>query len=203
MKRSLITSALLITLFTQVAIAADANGKFAAKGAATRSCEKFSEDYTSKNQDYYLYGGWLEGYITGFNSFQSNTYDITPWQSVELLLGIIHRECKNKASHRFIEVANSVIQTVAPLRLTSASELEQITYNGQVSYHYAKVLLDMYERLHGMGYLAESLSNEPAFTQAHSDALIAYQKARDITPTGFPDQMTLLSIFYKIRSPEG
>jgi len=53
--------------------AADADGKFAVKGAGKRSCNDFVQAADEKSSDFLLYGGWLEGYLSHFNSNQENT----------------------------------------------------------------------------------------------------------------------------------
>ena len=69
MIKSLVLSALFI--FSSLIYAADVDGKFAVKGAGRKSCESFLQAKASGSNDYLLYAGWVEGFISSYNQFSS------------------------------------------------------------------------------------------------------------------------------------
>jgi hypothetical protein len=175
--------------------AADSEGKFAVKGAGKKDCSSFVQATEQKNTDYYLYGGWLEGYLSSYNSFQTNNYDSTPWQTTELLLNLLKRHCDANPKVKFLSAVNSLLKTLHPLRLDSENQLVRISVNGADTYYYEDILLRAKNRLNKLGYLKGEIVAD--FDKGDIEAFQKYQKDIGISLTGVPDQNTLLNLFFK------
>jgi hypothetical protein len=187
---------LLISIsFSSFTFSADSKGKFAVKGAGSHTCSDFIQAAETKSTDYYLYGGWLEGFISSYNQFQPNNFDITPWQTTELMLVLLKRHCKNNTNLRFLSATNSLIKTLFPIRLNTENNLVTIQVSGRKSYYYQDIIMRAKKRLKALGYLKAEL--KPTFDQSDAIAFAAYQKAIGINPSGIPDQQTLVSLFLK------
>tara|TARA_R110002012_G_scaffold259737_2_gene441348 strand:- start:156 stop:755 length:600 start_codon:yes stop_codon:yes gene_type:complete len=189
--------ALAMILSTQVGIAsaADKDGKFAVKGAGKRLCSNFLSAAAQKSTDYYLYGGWLEGYISAYNRFQPENYDVTPWQTTELLLALLQQDCENNQERHFLTVTNSLLKALFPIRLPAESALVAIDVSDAKSYFYVEILKRAKQRLIKMGYLQDLGSSD--FDQGTLDAFKHFQRDRGLAETGVPDQNTLMNLFLK------
>ena len=175
--------------------AADEEGKFAAKGAGKRDCSNFVQTIEQRSTDYYMYGGWLEGYLSSYNAFQPNNYDATPWQTTELLLTLLKRHCDNNPEVKFLSAVNSLLKTFYPIRLEGENKLIKISVNGAETYFYEEILLRAKERLKILGYIDGDVVAD--YDEGDIQAFEKYQKDIGITITGVPDQNTLLSLFLK------
>jgi hypothetical protein len=193
MLRKIIVS-LMIT-FSLTAFSADKEGKFAVKGAGKRDCSNFLEAANKRNTDLYLYGGWLEGYLSSYNQFQTTNYDIVPWQTTELMLTLLQRHCKNNPEVKFLSAVNSLIKTLYPIRLETENELVRIDVNGAQTYFYVDILKRAKERLKKLNYITGDVTDK--FTEQDATAFEQYQKAVGLKVTGIPDQFTLTSLFLK------
>lgn len=178
-----------------VANAADTEGKFAVKGAGKRMCSDFLKASEAKTTDYYLYGGWLEGYLSHFNSTQENTYDVTPWQSTELMLALLQRHCQTNSDMHFLTATNSLIKTLFPIRLEANSIMTKIDVQNTQSYYYSEILLRAKKRLKALGFLNGDV--DANYDNNDVKAFAAFQKSIGIRETGIPDQPTLMALFLK------
>ena len=174
--------------------AADADGQFAIKGGGLQSCGAFAEAFKSKSDDLKLYGGWIEGYLTGQNQRLENTYDVTPWQTTTTMLGAMNSVCQNQPEDtRFIDAFDLLVRTFIPSRLAKASSPVPLSYRGKSTLIYRDVLDLISNRLNQLGY--ENEVGDSGWSQGTSDALEQFQEKADLPKTGFPDQRTLFVLF--------
>lgn len=185
----------LLVLFSFACNSADINSKFAVKGAGRKLCGDFVHAIENKTTDYYLYGGWLEGYISGYNQFQKDNYDITPWQSTELLLSLISMQCNTHKDTPFLTVTNSLIKTMFPIRLEQQEKIVEINVNDYKSYYYSSTLINAKKMLKGLGFISYEIDD--SFSERDIKAFSAFQKKAGLKVTGVPDQITLTNLFLK------
>ncbi|WP_375750928.1 peptidoglycan-binding domain-containing protein [Vibrio sp. HN007] len=188
---------LVLVLLSLTCNAADVNSKFAVKGAGRKSCEDFVRVMDSKTNDYYVYGGWLEGYISGYNQSQVDNYDIAPWQSTELMLSLIKHQCKTNKEMPFLTATNMLIKTLFPVRLKQADSLVRIDFNDHHSYYYQSTLINAKQRLKKLGFISYEIDD--SFEDRDASAFSEYQKKAGLRVTGVPDQVTLSTLFLKSR----
>lgn len=187
---------LLLSLsISSYSFSADSKGKFAVKGAGSHTCSDFIQAANEKSTNYYLYGGWLEGFISSYNQFQSNNFDITPWQTTELMLVLLKRHCTKNTEVRFLTAVNTLIKTLFPIRLESENNFVKIQVSGSESYYYQEIVMRAKKRLKVLGYLQGEI--KPVFDKTDVIAFSNYQKAIGINPSGIPDQQTLVSLFLR------
>lgn len=182
-------------MFTFSCNAADLNNKFAVKGAGRKPCSDFIQAMDSRTSDYYMYGGWLEGYISAYNQSQGNNYDITPWQTTELLLSLIKYQCKNNQNMPFLNATNSLMKTMFPIRLKQEDKIVEINANDRKSYYYSRTLTDAKQRLKKLGFISYEIDDK--FSERDVKAFADFQKKAGLKITGVPDQITLTNLFLK------
>lgn len=195
MKKNITLLFICYSIFSFQALSADTEGKFAVKGAGKHTCEDFSKATNVKSTDYYLFGGWVEGFISSYNQFQPGNFDITPWQTTELILTLLKSHCSKNPETRFLTATNSLIKTLFPIRLAENSNLMSVQVGKSKSYYYQEIITRVKDRLKAMGYLSGNINS--TFKQEDAVALEKYQKKIGLKPTGILDQKTLASLFLK------
>jgi hypothetical protein len=176
--------------------AADVDGKFAVKGAGRKSCEDFIQAKRSGSEDYLLYAGWLEGFISSYNQFQEKTFDITPWQTSELLLILMSEQCKTNPQSRILTVVNGLFKALFPIRLESESTIIKVSLDGRDTYYYSEIIKRVKSRLKvATDYKGDETSDD--FGAEEIRAIVDFQKKTGLTVTRVLDQNTLSRLFLK------
>lgn len=179
-------------------LAADSEGRFAIKGAGQQSCAKYREAWEQDSTDLGLYGGWIEGYLTGLNQFRDATFDITPWQTTETLLGATRSICQQlDAETKFMDAFYVVLRAFGPQRLAEETSARRLQWNGRSVVAYKGVLQRVQQRLVEAGYEPGPIDGE--FRPETAAALAAYQKKEGLESTGLPTGETLFSLFVPHR----
>lgn len=177
-------------------MAADTNGKFSVKGAGRKSCNDFLDAKASASSDYLLYGGWVEGYISSYNQFQPKNYDISPWQTTELLLVFLAEHCKDNTSAKILSVVNGLIKAFFPIRLEEESNLVKVKLGDHETYYYGEIIKRVKERLKAAKvYNGDTKSDN--FGGEEITAIVEFQKRSGLTVTRILDQNTLTRLFLK------
>ncbi len=187
------TAAALLSLTTPGQAADDSN-HFAVKGAGLASCGDYMEARQKNTPAFYQFGGWINGYLTALNQTTSETYDLAPWQSSDLLAGVILRNCRENPGQRFVNTVAAMVASLKAQRLLVKSSLVE-AHAGETRIRIYRAVLRRTQEM-----LAESglYEGEPdgLFDQRTEDGLRRYQKASRLPETGLPDQATLLAMFY-------
>lgn len=183
----------LATSLSTPAIAADEKGNFAIEGAGSRPCSVYTTARTKKSPDYAIFAGWVEGYLTGANQHAKDTFDFTPWQTVDLLMAALSKHCEKNPAQPFIVAVNGMLGTLKDARMRTGSEVVSAESDGRRTYAYKSVIQDIQRQL-----TARKLFTGPAdgkFSPALRDALKAFQTRAGLAVTGLPDQPTLFNLF--------
>ncbi len=196
--KTLISLFMIISLSVSSVWAADKDGKFAAKGAARKTCSEFVQAKEKLSRDYLLFGGWLEGYITAYNQFQNSNYDITPWQTTELLLILMEKHCKSNPDTKILNVTNGLIQTLFPARLQQESKIVKLKFNNSDGYYYSEIIKQVKTRLKTLGFYNGDANND-SFSKKEISALRKFQLSNGLKETGMPDQYTLTQLFLRLK----
>jgi hypothetical protein len=173
--------------------AADAKGDFAIDGAGSKTCANFIEARTKKSTDYFLFAGWIEGYVTGTNQYTKDTYDFTPWQSIDLLLVALGKYCEKNSAQPFIVAVTGMLSTLKADRLQSKSELVMMQFDGRGTFAYRAVLEDVQRMLAARKEFNGKVDGN--YSPELRDALMFYQSRSGLVKSGLPDQPTLLKLY--------
>lgn len=189
----------LITVFSffclpLMARASDEAQNFAVKGAGLATCADYVQARQNNSSTFYQFGGWINGYLTGLNQLTPQTYDLAPWQSADLLAGVILRNCRENPKRRFVETVAAMVTSLTDQRLLTKSPLIEARVGETRVRIYREQLRRAQEKLAESGlYQGEP---DGVFDARTEDGLRAYQKASRLAETGLPDQATLLAMFY-------
>ncbi len=182
-------------LLTTHVLAGDAESKFAIKGAGAVSCERYVEAYKQKNNEYYSFGGWIDGYTTAFNQYNQDTFDISPWQSTQLLSGAIANYCGKNSNVNFFSAINQLLRTLVNTKLTNFSAITKIKYGTQELFIYKDVVADIQKKLNEINNT--EFLEDGVFKEENENALRSFQQQQNLPLTGVPDQRTLVTLYSK------
>lgn len=176
---------------------ADGNNRFALKGAGFLPCDVFVSEREKRSNVYFMIGGWIEGYISAHNKLTPNTYDITSFEQLELLLSVIDNHCKSRPGDRLYPVLNTLLTQLWPDRIKAENSRVRISEGKRQTQLYRETVLRMQARLTELGLYKGPIDGR--YTEATQSALIAFQSDLSLAQTGFPDQTTLWRLFRKNR----
>jgi hypothetical protein len=186
---------MFVVLVNQSAWSADENDKFAALGAGVVSCSRFLEARELRSKEYFLFGGWIEGYLSSINQREKDTYTLVPWQSVDVLAGFLAEYCSKNPDHAFLKAVASMAAALRPQRLSTASERIAVSVNQYKKDFFREVLARMQKKLSERGYYNGETKGD--FDKTTATALGLFQRDAGIEVSGFPDQKTLFRLFYE------
>lgn len=165
------------------------------KGAGFLPCQVYSAEREKKSDTYYLIAGWIEGYITAYNKHVPGTFDITSFESPELLMTVLQNHCKSHPGDRLYPVLDSMLDQLRPDRLTKESERVRIAEGDRKTVLYTETISRIQTALARRGLYKGAVDGR--FTGATRSALIAFQSGIKLEATGFPDQTTLWRLLRK------
>lgn len=179
---------LINTLF-RITLANENVVPFSIKGIGNLSCTEFIEAKDNEESQYFQFGGWVEGYLSAYNQFSSQIFDVAPWQTTETLAQIVYASCKKETKVQFstvvVEVARKLSQS---LTLAFPSEIV-IMKKGNYQVSIPKQILDVVtNKLYEGGWLSKADLHD---MEAIKLALSKYQQDNNLPKTFLPDQFTL------------
>ncbi len=187
--RACMISLLLSGAFMLPAAAADSKGNFAVKGAGAAPCSVYLDAAAKKDQRFFMFAGWMEGLLSGLNVYQTDTFDMVPWQSTDLLALATAEACKRDPKASFHTAVLSVSRSLYNGRLRERSDRVVVGKAPQQTALYTAVLAQAQARLVALKFLKEKPTGK--MSPATTAALKAFQKSRKLPESGLPDQITL------------
>jgi len=172
--------------------AADDAGDFSVRGAGLLDCEAFVSAKEQESRAYVMVGGWLDGYVTAVNQYRQDTYDITAFQSTELLSKILEAHCRRNPDDRLFAVVNSMVHKLHEQRIADKADYVVVEVGSMRTRLYREVVERVQRRLAAADLLTGQQRGE--FDRPTLEALAAYQESVGFEPTGFPDQATLWTL---------
>ncbi len=182
----------LVVLSCTGARAADGEGRFAVEGVGLADCQRFVEERQKRSNLYFMFGGWLDGYLSAVNEALPETFDVTPWQSTDLLAAMIESHCADHPDDNFAGVARALARRLAQERLREASPVEEVTVGDATVPIYRATLRQAQRELKAGGHYDGALDGR--YGPMTRGALEAYHRAEGLQVTGLPDQHTLIRL---------
>lgn len=180
---------LVVPLLIASAFADDRIGRYAVKGSGTVPCATYTVERASRSNTYVSIGGWIEGFVTGHNRYAPQTYDVTSFESTELLLELIAAHCARHPDDRLHAVVSALLTKLAPDRLQERSARVRISDGTRMAILYVTTIRSIQSALAERKLYRGEIDG--IYTDATRAAIIAFQTDLKFAPTGFPDQATL------------
>jgi len=179
-------------LVPATALGADKDGRFAVKGAGLGNCQAFVAAHKDKTNAYFVFGGWLDGYMTAVNKYSSDTFDIVSWESTELLAALINNHCQKNPNDNYFRVVDSMLVLLKEDRLRESSPLVSAEVDDRTVKVYRSTLRRIQLALRDLGHYDGAVDGQ--FGPKTQAAIAAYQKSQGMEPSGLPLQLTLLKL---------
>ena len=187
----------IVAFHALAALAADAQNRFSIRGVGLLTCEIYENERAAKSASYQIFGGWIDGYITGVNQYASNTFDILSFESSELVVELLSVHCKTHPQDLVFAVLNSMFIKLQDDRLQTPSPHIEVKIDSRSVRLYEEVLRRIQTRLKEEGHYNGEITG--TFGESEQAALAAFQASIGLESTGFPDQVTLWKL---MRRPE-
>lgn len=188
MRLALLLAALGLSL---PAAAADKAGRFATDGAGAAPCSLYLDARAKRDSRYFQFGGFIEGFTSAMNIYERDTFDITPWQSTDLVAAALAEACRVQPRASVGVAMGTVARRLMPARLRARDAMVVAGGGAAATPLYAATIRQVQTRL-----------NVPASGQwdgATQRAVANFQRGRKLPASGAPDQVTL----YLLLQPGG
>ena len=161
----------------------------AVEGPGAQPCAMLTEAQAEAGATYGGFGAFLAGFLMASNAYEDDTFDLTPWQPVEVSLAQLAQFCAANPDQSIAAALVAYIAFLRPDRLQEPSDLVEIA-NGETRVRlYAAMVDRIRSRLTEDGY--DPGTDDAALIRA----LTAFQAAEGLDETGVPDLPTLIAIF--------
>lgn len=176
-----------IALTAPLPAAAQQEQLYVVEGPGRMACSDFSGLDPAGDQARGV-AAWLTGYMTAHQRLMSDVFDLTPWQTVPVLLSLLRQYCDANGEAKVEEGAQQLVAYLRPGALTEPAKVVAVGSGKNVVLLYAPVVAEVRKKLSEAGHRAGPSMEELA------DALRAYQAENDLPQTGLPDQSTLVTL---------
>ena len=193
---SLVILALFSLSLSMEAYTASEKGEYNVRGAGNLSCKVYEQEREKRSPAYFVTAGWVEGYITATSRNSLDTYDITSFESTELIMELISKHCQKHAGDKVFYVLGYLLTGLYEDRLTVPSEKKRITVGEHSTALYQETMRRIQARLKEKGYYSGKLDGD--FGPMSAKAIAEFQRSLGFKGTGFPDQATLWKL---MRTP--
>lgn len=196
MNKRLLIVLVIILSFPLNTLAADKGKNFAAKGLAAASCSSFVEEREKRSQTYGEALAWLTGFISAYNYLAPDTYDVAPWQSVELLSSLLASHYKENPKESIFIATDRLLNSIAEDRLRTVSEIVTVSIEGRKLNMYKDIVFRVQTALIEKGHLKARWPTGD-YDKSTVAAMKAFQAENKLGVTGIPDQQSLSLLFLK------
>lgn len=175
--------------------AQDETKQFAVEGSGRLACGDFIRARSDKGSgEYQRMIGFTEGYLTGANRYEPNTFDLTPWHNAAALDLILESHCSKNPDDALVSVAQRMVTGFRPIRVAQFSELLEVGDGESRAYVYETILRRAQAALQIRGLY--SGPEDGRYTPELREALLDFQSASELSPTGVPDPATLWTLLH-------
>ena len=193
MKQIALAGVLTALWVAQPALAENDSKQFAVEGSGRLTCTDFVAARSDRNSaEYQRFIGFVEGYLSAANRYESNTFDLTPWHNAAAFDLILDAHCKAYGEDTIVSVVQRMVTGFRPVRVAQFSELLEVGDGQYHAYVYETVLRRAQAalRIHGH-YTGEE---DGRYSASLRDAFLEFQRKSDLEPTGVPDPATLWTL---------
>lgn len=186
--------AAVLMALASAAGAADGEGNFAVKGVGTSTCRNYLDARQTGGDAYVLYGGYIGGYVTAYNQFQPQTFDVLPWHSVDTITRMLARFCDKSPDSLFAAVLSRLMKVIAEDRLARTSPAVRAGGADAGVTLYVETLRRSQMKLARLGLYHGTPDGR--YDEETRRALERFQETNELSITGVPDQVTLFLLHY-------
>ena len=175
--------------------AADGKGRFALKGAATATCERYLQAVKEGGKALASFGGWLEGYMTAVNQYSAETYDVVSFESSQSLAIALANHCNKHPEKRYFHANRDMLAALFKNRIKEASPLHKAApADGAAGiYVYEETIKRLQTRLTELKLYGGPIDG--LYNDGTRAAVRQFQTKQGLEPNAVPTQKTLQNLF--------
>jgi hypothetical protein len=193
MKQIALAAVLTAMWVAQPALAENDSKQFAVEGSGRLTCTDFVAARSDRNSaEYQRFIGFVEGYLSAANRYESNTFDLTPWHNAAAFDLILDAHCRAHGEDTIVSVVQRMVTGFRPVRVAQFSELLEVGDGQYHAYVYETVLRRAQAALRIHGYYTGE--EDGRYSASLRDAFLEFQRKSDLEPTGVPDPATLWTL---------
>ena len=177
----------------------DASGNYILRGVGAHACQDFINAEQTGADAVRPYVNWMEGYISGINRFQEETFDAAPVISSSNVGALARNLCRLEPEIRFETAVARLMQFFQPYRITQQSQLIELTVGDTSAAVRQQTLQWMQQKMADEGIFTGEANG--LFGSDTRAALSAYQQARELNITGVPDAATIMMFIQDDMQP--
>lgn len=184
----------MILLICPLSWSATVDGQYGVRGAALVPCSVYEQERREQSELYRMLSSWIDGYISGVNQQASGVFDVSSFESTELLAALLNEHCTKNPHNTLFSVVTLLVDKIAANKLPDYSEKVTVTQGKRKVLLYRETLRRIQAKFSSIGlYKGEE---DGVYSPQLQKSIMAYQKSINFDPTGFPDQLTLWRLFY-------
>ena len=145
-----------------------------------------------KEKEWYVFYGWLDGYLSALNEKSTGTFDVAPWQSTELIAEIVRSTCQRDKEQHFFPLVRSVVLSLQKHKLESVEAKKAIEVGNNTALIYPSTVRQAQVALAGRGHFKGTPSG--TFDAETRAAIEAFQAKHAIPVNGLPGPVTLWAL---------
>jgi len=172
--------------------AADEAGNYAIRGAGGFACERYVQAVEEQSDDVRQYVRWMEGYATGLNRLQADTFDVSPILEPAAMANLMLSICRQNPELAFETAVAQGFSSLAPMRERAESQTDTLEHEGNTVLVRRETMRRMQRALAELGHYTSGIDG--LYGPGTRRAIIAFQESAELTPTGLPDPDTLLNL---------
>ena len=177
---------------TGPALAADRNGEFSSRGLGIITCQRYLEEKAGNTENYPFFRSWLNGYLSAYNQFRPETFDISAGAPIEQLIAAVEQICEADPQRPFWAAASRLTRLLDDRRLTVKPELVTLTAGDNTVTVTKAQVRRVQQALKDRGYQVGVVDG--LYGGNTRRALEDFQQSEALTVTGLPDRETVTKL---------
>ncbi len=173
---------------TGPALAADRNEAFSSRGLGIITCQRYLEEKAGNTESYPFFRSWLNGYLSAYNQFQPETFDISSGAPIEQLIAAVEQICEADPQRPFWAAASRLTRLLYDRRMTVKPELVNLTAGENTVTVTKAQVRRVQQALKDLGYQVGVVDG--LYGGNTRRALEAFQQSESLPVTGLPDPAT-------------
>jgi len=99
----------------------DSNNRYVIRGMGGHSCAEYNQTWRNPSSRSPFWN-WVGGYVTAYNRWRSNTYDIMTNRDLDSLRGWLDNYCKENPHKSFADAVGALMSELHPKRLKEKAQ---------------------------------------------------------------------------------
>ncbi len=174
------------------ALAADEQGNYAIRGAGGFACERYVAAADAQSDEVRLFVRWKEGYLSGLNRLQADTFDASPIVDTAAVANLMLAICRQHPELAFETAVARGLTSLAPMRERAESRADTLTHDGRSVTVRQETMRRVQQALSELGHYTSGVDG--LYGPGTRRAILAFQENAELPPTGLPDPDTLLAL---------